>query len=150
SIVDYKFDKISLRVRQLPVGNDAAPNDYANLKLSVYPNNNNQPDFSSLTASSVIANIYNPDGNADLTFHFVSPATFSANSKFWLALEVESYSDSRGFSRNEWRNAVINTNPYSQGEAASVRVKTAGGAYSYGGFAIEPNNDWYVKIGLER
>ena len=131
------------------MGNDAVPNDYANLKLSVYPDNN-QPDFSSIISSSVIANIYDPNSNEDLTFHFNSPVSFSANSKYWLTLEVESYADGRGFWRNEWQNAVINTNPYIEGEAARIKVKVIDGVYSYSDFTIETDNDWYIKIGLER
>ena len=139
-----QFDKASLRVKQTLF------NDNANLKLSVYSDSNNQPDFSSALSSSVISNISNPDSNSDLTFHFVSPVSLSANSKYWLALEVESYSDSMGFFRNSWQNAISDANPYLQGEAASIKVKVTNGVYSYSGFTIEPSNDWYVKLGLER
>lgn len=140
-----QFNTASLRIKQLP-----PTNDYANLKLSVYPDNNNQPDFNSVIASSVISNLYNPDSNSDLTFHFTSPVTLSANSKYWLALEVESYADSRGFLRNAWQNAVSSANPYSQGEAARIKAKVTDGVYSYSDFTIEPDNDWYVKLGLEQ
>ncbi len=106
-------------------------------------------------ASSVISNIYNPPKDSDLTFHFNNPVSFSTDNKYnkynkyWLVLEA-SYADSRGFWRNEWQNATANTNPYLRGEAAKMRVKVTNGIHSYTDFTVEPNNDWYMKIGLEQ
>jgi len=45
---------------------------------------------------------------------------------------------------------VTSTNPYLEGEAARIKVKVVDGVYSYNDFTIETDNDWYMKIGLER
>lgn len=134
----FQFDKVSLRIKQSLVS------DSANLKLSVYPDDNNQPDFNSVVISSVISNLYNPDSNSDLTFHFDSLVSFSANSKYWLALEVESY-NSGGFWRNEWQNAVATGDLYSGGEASKTTINNS----IYGNIYLDSNADWYLKIGME-
>jgi len=140
---DFQFNKVVLRIRQ------SQANDYANLKLSLYPDNNNFPDFSNELASATLSDVFNPDENQDMTFSFNSSVSVVNNQKYWFVLEVQSYSGFNTWNqwdRNAWQNAITENNDYLYGEAGGL-VKNWDGTYS--NITISnPNADWYMKIGL--
>jgi len=145
---DLEFNTVVLRLRQ------EVASDSADIQLSVYPDLNNRPDFDSLIADTQLKGMYKPDPNLGIAFIFDEPVELMAGDKYWLVLSVKKYSDSRGYYRNQWQNA-INTgiDLYVGGQAGIGPSKTCNPqCVSYGPSTYIPypdaTADWYMKIGL--
>ncbi len=139
---DFRFNKIALRIKRVDGGAEA------NFKLSVYPDNSNQPDFNNPISSAMFSNVLTIDENQDAIFTFNNPISVVSGNKYWLALEVESYNVNNflpTWQMNAWQNLVADGNLYADGEAGSVRKNLDG---SYSSVNITPDQDWYMKIGL--
>jgi len=141
---NFQFNKVILKIRQAPANNDA------NLKLSVYADNNsNQPDFTNQLGSTIISNVFNPDENRDMTFSFTSTISVNAGNKYWLVLEIDNYNSTNSYNAwhsNSWQNAVADGNVYSDAESGKMQKNWDG---TYSSFSVNPDQDWYIKIGLQ-
>ncbi len=141
---NIQFNIVTVRVRQTIV------NDTADLRLSVYADANNKPDFNVLLARAELKYIYNPDPNADVTFTFDNPVSLSADTTHWLVLNVGNYSDSRGWFRNSWQNALnTGSDLYAGGQAGMGTGGICSGWCT--DFQVpypDDTADWYFKIGL--
>jgi len=140
---DFQFNKVVLKIRH--IYNVSPGGDSANLKLSVYPDKNNYPDFDVQSSSTIISNVFGLNGDQDLTFHFDNSVLINKGSKYWLGLEVDNYDYNQG-GRNQWQNAISISNPYTGGEAGKTTIKNS--VYSNNVY-LNSSADWYMKIGLE-
>ena len=153
-VEDIQFNVISLRLKQEVVS------DSADVQLSVYADKSGVPDFDSKIAESILNGIIRPDSDSDIAFTFSSEGgsasggsvSLSADNTYWLVLGIKNYSDSRGFYRNQWSNAINGgTDVYAGGQSGFGPIDDCGGD-SYCPSIIIPypdaSADWYFKIGL--
>lgn len=142
---DFEFNTVVLRLRQELVS------DSADLRLSVYPDDDGLPDFDELIAKAELKNIINPDPNLDIAFVFNEPVSVEAGDIYWLVLDVKNYSDNRGWYRNRWQNAInVGEDLYEEGEAGRGNADNCSGSYCANTYIPYPDGtaDWYFKIGL--
>ncbi len=141
---DFQFNKVVLKIRQAPTNNSA------NLKLSVYADNgSNQPDFTNQLSAAIIQNVFNPDENQEMTFSFNNSISFNTDNKYWFVLEVDDYNATNSYNAwhsNSWQNAVADGNIYLDGESGKIQKNWDN---SYSSFNTTPDQDWYMKIGLQ-
>jgi hypothetical protein len=146
---DFDFNIVALKVRQ------DERSDSADLRLSVYPDDGGLPDFDKLIAKTELKGIYNPDFNSDIAFTFNEPVSLAEGNIYWLVLDIKKHSDSRGWYRNQWQNAINTGNDlYTGGQAGRGPGETCDNpwcsSYSPSTYIPYPNAtaDWYMKIGL--
>ena len=122
-----------------------------NLKLTVFGDNGNKPDFNNLISASTISGLSGDPQNRDLVFSFSPNVVLSSGVKYWFVLEnssytFHSYSDSLS---NSWQSAVSGSDVYSGGESGQVFIKVSPfGSYIDDSVNINSAVDWYIKIGF--
>lgn len=139
---DFQFNKVVLRLWQIMA------NDYMNLRLRVYADNNGKLGGNVL-GEAAVNNLYNPDKNSDIAFSFNNPVSVVSGNKYWLILDVSNYNFS-----NYWENAISTNNSYLKGDSGRCFDicfgASAGGAqYPYFDVPMPAGADWYMKIGME-
>lgn len=139
---NFEFNMVTLKLKQETVS------DIANLSLAVYPDLNGLPDFSRLIAEVQLTGMLNPDPNSDITFTFDNPVALTSQIKYWFVLSVKEYGDSRGYYRNQWKNA-INTGGdlYDGGQASKGNSGVCDGYCAFTVPYPDATADWYMKIG---
>jgi len=148
---NIRFNKVVLGLRQ---GNDEGQqiNDSANVRLSIYKDSNDQPDFKNKIGESVISGLFNPNKEQDLTFSFNDSLPLEKDTKYWLVLNIPNYNWNQSV-RNIWRNAINSgADNYSYGVAGYAEPAFCDVNYENCRFRIpypDSNSDWYIKIGLE-
>lgn len=81
----------------------------SNLRLRVFGDDGqNKPDPNNILGESSLNGLFKPNESEDLTFYFDNPVSVSEGNKYWLVLDVSSYSDSGGGYQNRWRNWIDN------------------------------------------
>ncbi|MDI6717484.1 MAG: lamin tail domain-containing protein [Patescibacteria group bacterium] len=112
---DFQFNRVYMRFWQ------EVASDYTDLRLQVFGDNgNNGPDDANKLGEAIIANVYNPDQNMNMSFLFSNLISAMSGNKYWLVVDVAQYFDTSGYYRNTWRNAVNSA-----------------------------TGDWYLKVGLD-
>ncbi len=140
---DLEFNTVTLKLKQELVS------DIASLALVVYSDLNGLPDFDMLIAESQLTGMIRPDPDSDIAFTFDSPVPLSAQTKYWLVLSVKEYSDSRGYYRNQWQNAInAGSDLYGYGQAGRGNSGTCDGYCDFTVPYPDASADWYMKIGL--
>ena len=140
---DFQFNTVTLKLRQ------EQASDAADLLLSLYADGGGLPNFNSLIAEAQLKDMMRLDPNSDVTFTFDAPASVFANINYWLVLSVKKYSDSAGFFRNSWQNA-INTGSdfYGSGQAGKGNSGTCDGYCNFTVPYPDAAADWYMKLGF--
>lgn len=150
---NFQFNKVVLKLWHYRVS------DISDLRLRVYEDNSGLPDYSKpFLGETIVAGLLNPDINSEIAFSFNNLINVEQNKKYWLALDVAGYSDSSGYSRNTWKNAISVSNDYQFGDGGYCSSGRYSGDTSAGCGSANPdsyhipfpsNADWYMKIGLE-
>lgn len=141
---DISVNKIAVRLTQEVVS------DYANVRIGIYPDTGSStPNMSVVLGEAIIPNLIRPDPNTDQTFTFSSPVALSAETMYWLVVDVASHTDSRGYFRNIWRLGIAGGDVYAFGDAGSGRARGQNADLGGGLSSINPGSDWYMKIGLK-
>lgn len=143
---DIRVNKISVRLKKDKTG------DLGNVRLSILEDKENVPDWENKLGQSYINDIYTPDSDIDYTFTFSPYVQLDKDKTYWLALDVPSYSDFRGPTRNEWRNGTNQQGDrYLEGACGIGAVNNIkdGPAQTFS-FPYPSNEcDWYMKIGYQ-
>ncbi len=140
---NISINKIAIRVTQEEGG------DPTHLRIGVFPDTGSStPNMGASLGEAVIQNMIRPDVNSDQTFTFSTPIALSASTTYWLALDVASYFDTRGYFRNRWRQ-VWGGDQYAFGTAGMGHARGLNAGPGGGLSGINAGSDWYMKIGLK-
>lgn len=140
---NFEFNVVTLKLKQELAA------DSAILKLAVYPDLNGLPDFGALIGEAQLTDMFGPDSDSDIAFTFDDHISVAAQVKYWLVLSVKEYSDSRGYYRNQWQNAIsVGGDFYGSGQAGRGNSGTCDGYCSFTVPYPDASADWYMKIGL--
>ncbi|MFH1759263.1 MAG: lamin tail domain-containing protein [Patescibacteria group bacterium] len=124
----------------------------ANLRLSIYDDNgSNYPDFNNLVTTTTLSLRLDSDPDDVTNFTFGNSVTLGKNRKYWLALDVESYSNHKAFYQSKIQNAIYGAeNVYNNGMAG---MGHSGECFSGGYCTIHvpypsASADWWMRMGL--
>jgi len=125
--------------------------DPAIVRLSVFNDSNNTPDFTKQLAEKTLT-FGSPDPTGEVTFTFDNPTSVAMQHRYWLMLDIAGYQyDNRNFFWNSWQNAVASGDPYPDGFYGMGTGRgihgSCDGICSFS--ASDTGADWYMKIELE-
>jgi len=120
------------------------------VRLQIFSDLDNKPDFGRLLGSRILTNIYVSDDEYQLTFIFDQPITFEKDKLYWLVLDSQ-HSDGRAYYKSSIKNAIATGDPYSSGVLGlghSGSCDEHNPNYCYFVIPYIADADWFMRVGL--
>lgn len=144
---DFSFNTVGVKLWYAQQG------DSAMLRLSAYPDNGSgKPDFINPLGQTTLGIFPTIDKEREHAFIFDAPIRVASSTRYWLVLDVASYSGAGFWNGSAWANAIQLGDIYQNGDAgrgfSQGRFAQCSTSCRFEGWYYDKGNaDWYMRIG---